>query len=303
MKCVPVMAAVACLAFPASVGAQAANGSSRDKLVVSTAWLAQHLHDPNLVILQIDDHDAYIAGHIPGARYVEDKDFAVITAPNGLSYEMPAPGVLHDVLAALGISDTSRVIVYTQESWARSTRFVLTLDYAGLDNVSWLDGGLDGWKGAAQPVSTDVPPKQTGKLATLTLKPIIADATFVQRHEHTSGFAIVDGRSAAFYDGTREGGAEGHQRAGHIPGAHSVPYDELLNSGMTLKSPADLATMLAKAGIKPGDTVIGYCHIGIQATAALFVARMLGHPVMLYDGSFEDWSRRDLPVEHSSAGR
>ena len=304
MKRFLAAAAVACLVTPALPSAQAANGSTRDRLVISTPWLVQHLHDSDLVILHVGDRDSYLAGHIPGARYVDDHDVAVMNAPNGLSHEMPATEVLHDNLAALGISDSSHVIVYASDgAWTSSTRLVLTLDYAGLTNVSWLDGGLDAWKGAGQPLSTDVPLKRTGALAPLKVRPIIADAAFVQSHLRTPGFAIVDGRNTPFYDGSQMGGAKGHQKAGHIPGAHSVPFNSLLSSGMTLKSKDELAAIFDKAGVKPGDTVIGYCHIGIQATAALFAARTLGHPVMLYDGSFEDWSLRDLPVEGPSAKR
>lgn len=301
MKRFLTAAALACLAVPALPSAQAANGSSRERLVVTTPWLVQHLHDSDLVILHVGDRDSYQAGHIPGARYVDDHDVAVMDAPNGLSHEMPAAQVLHDNLAALGVSDSSHVIVYASDgAWTSSTRMVLTLDYAGLTNVSWLDGGLDGWKGAGQALSTDAPLKRAGTLAPLKLRPIIADAAFVQSHLHAPGFAIVDGRNSAFYDGSQKGGAKGHQKAGHIPGAHSVPFTSLLSNGMTLKSNAELAAIFDKAGVKPGDTVIGYCHIGIQATAALFAARTLGHPVMLYDGSFEDWSLRDLPVENAS---
>lgn len=298
MKQFLVAAAVVGLAIPAGARAQAPNGSSRDKLVVTTAWLVQHLHDSDVVVLHVGDRDTYQAGHIPGARYVDDHDVAVMNAPNGLTHEMPPTQVLHDNLAALGISNASHVIVYASDgAWTSSTRMVLTLDYAGLTNVSWLDGGLDGWKRAGQPLSTDVPMKRQGNLAPLTPRPIIADAAFVQNHLHTPGFTIVDGRKSTFYDGSTQGGAKGHQKAGHIPGAHSVPFDSLLSDGMTLKPAAELEAMFDKAGIKPGETVIGYCHIGIQATAALFAARTLGHPVMLYDGSFEDWSLRDLPVE------
>lgn len=295
MKRFLAAAALVGLVCPATASAQAPNGSSREKLVVTTGWLVQHLHDPDVVVLQVDDRDAYDAGHIPGARYADDHDVAVMDAPNGLSHEMPATQVLHDNLAALGISDSSHVIVYGV--WTASTRMILTLDYAGLTHVSWLDGGLDGWTRAGQPLSKEAPMKRTGTLAPLKVRPIIADAAFVQGHLHAPGFAIVDGRKTTFYDGSSKGGANGHQKAGHIPGAGSVPFDTLLTGDMTLKSPDELAAMFAKAGVKPGDTVIGYCHIGIQATAALFAARTLGHPVMLYDGSFEDWSLRNLPVE------
>jgi thiosulfate/3-mercaptopyruvate sulfurtransferase len=288
-------AALASFAIPATALAQAPNGSSREKLVVTTAWLVQHLHDPDLVILHVDDRDAYDAGHIPGARYADDHDVAVMDAPSGLSHEMPSTQVLHDNLAALGISDTSHVIVYGV--WTASTRMVLTLDYVGLNNVSWLDGGLEGWTRAGQPLSKEAPMKRIGKLSPLAVRPIIADAAFVQAHLRAPGFAVVDGRKTTFYDGSSKGGANGHQKAGHLPGAGNVPFDTLLTGDMTLKSADDLTAIFAKAGVKPGDTVIGYCHIGIQATAALFAARTLGHPVMLYDGSFEDWSLRDLPVE------
>ena len=82
-------------------------------------------------------------------------------------------------------------------------------------------------------------------------------------------------------------------------GAHSVPYTEITNEQLLLRSPEELAALFAKAGVKPDDTVIGYCHIGQQTTAMLFAARTLGHRVLLYDGSFEDWSRHtQFPVDN-----
>ena len=95
---------------------------------------------------------------------------------------------------------------------------------------------------------------------------------------------------------TDSGGQAAPHKTGHIDGAVSVPYVSLVDENQQLKPKADLEAAFAKAGVKPGDTVIGYCHIGQQATATLFAARSLGYPVLLYDGSFEDWSRRNLPV-------
>jgi thiosulfate/3-mercaptopyruvate sulfurtransferase len=87
-----------------------------------------------------------------------------------------------------------------------------------------------------------------------------------------------------------------------VAGALSVPYRETADEHTMLRSPAELTALFTKAGVKPGDAVIGYCHIGQQATAMLFAARRLGHPVRLYDGSFEDWSlfHPDFPVATSS---
>ena len=90
-------------------------------------------------------------------------------------------------------------------------------------------------------------------------------------------------------------------RPGHIAGAKSVPFTEISDDALMLKTTDQLVALFTKAGVAPSDTVIGYCHIGQQATGMLFAARSLGHPVLLYDGSFEDWSKRDLPVDNPSA--
>jgi thiosulfate/3-mercaptopyruvate sulfurtransferase len=280
--------------------AQVPNGSSRDTLVVSPAWLAQHLHDPNLVVLQVGLKETYDKGHIPGARFGEWMQAHTMSMdPGALTLEMPPAAQIHDSLESFGISDTSRVVVYASDGyWSPSTRFLLTLDYAGLANVSYLDGGLKGWIAAGQPLSSDTPMPKKGTLPPLKLRPIIVDAAFVQSHARAAGFAVVDARATDFYDGTRPGGQRNQtKKPGHIPGALSVPFDSLSSEDGHLKSNEEIAAIFSKAGVKPGDTVVGYCHIGQQATAMLFAARTLGHNVLLYDGSFEDWNARNLPLE------
>jgi thiosulfate/3-mercaptopyruvate sulfurtransferase len=110
---------------------------------------------------------------------------------------------------------------------------------------------------------------------------------------------VVDGRTSAFYEGTQTGGGRGTpHKTGHVAGAKSVPFSDLTDGQSFLfKSNEQLAALFGAAGVAPGDTIVGYCHIGMQATAMLFAARTLGHPVLLYDGSFEDWSKKGLPVE------
>ena len=127
-------------------------------------------------------------------------------------------------------------------------------------------------------------------------------AATVKARLGTPGVAVVDGRDAAFYDGVETGGGHGFtHRTGHIRGALSIPFTSITDDRLLLKSNDELAAIFAKAGVKPNDTVIGYCHIGQQTTAMLFAARTLGHPVLLYDGSFEDWSRHtDYPVDNLS---
>jgi thiosulfate/3-mercaptopyruvate sulfurtransferase len=278
---------------------------ARDSLVVTPAWLAQHLHDPNLVILHVGDKDSYEAAHIPGARLVSMSDVSISDhTPKGLMLEMPPNDALKKDLETLGISDDSRVIVYYAQGWVSpSTRIVFTLDYAGLGaNTSLLDGGLEAWTSSGGAVTKELPAAKTGQLSPLKTKPIVVDAAFVNSHIGAKGFSIVDGRTSNFYDGGSVGGQHGEiHRHGHIKSAKNVPFDQITDDHDLIKSNGQLQALFTKAGVKPGDTVIGYCHVGQQATAMLFAARLLGHPVLLYDGSFQDWSRHtEYPVQTGS---
>lgn len=277
--------------------------SPRDSLVVSVPWLAAHVSDPNLVLLHVGDKAEYEAGHIAGARYVALSDISVSDrSDKGLILEMPAADDLRQKLEAVGISDNSRVIVYYGKDWVSpSTRVIFTLDYAGLgDRASLLDGGMVAWTKAGHEVTNVVPPAKKGTLSPLRINPITVDADFVRSHVTATGFAVVDARDSVYYDGVETGGGKDNpQRRGHIAGAHTLPFGDVVDEQNVLKSPEALSALFAKAGVKPGDTVVGYCHIGQQATAMLFAARTLGHRVLLYDGSFQDWSRHsDYPVEN-----
>ena len=133
--------------------------------------------------------------------------------------------------------------------------------------------------------------------------PLVVDAGFVRPHLGAPGVAVVDARAAVYYDGVESGGAHGQvDRAGHVRGARSVPFNEVTNEKLLLRPQAELEALFRQAGVKPGDTIVAYCHIGQQATATIFAARLLGHPVLLYDGSFQDWSRgKENPVEATAA--
>jgi thiosulfate/3-mercaptopyruvate sulfurtransferase len=283
------------------IAASAFAKTSRDLLVVSPAWLATHLNDKDLVLLHVGDKDGYTAKHIAGARHVTLADISVSDhSGNGLMLEIPKADDLRQRLEALGISDKSRVVVYYGKDWVSpSTRVLFTLDHAGLgDRSSLLDGGMEAWIRAGHPVTDVVPAGTKGSLKPLKTRPIIVDAESVKARLGKPGVAIVDGRDAAFYDGVDTGGGHGHpHKTGHIAGARSIPFTEVTNDDLTLKTQEEWKALFAKAGVKPNDTVIGYCHIGQQTTAMLFAARALGHDVLLYDGSFEDWSKKDYPVE------
>lgn len=275
----------------------AISSHAAEPLLISSGALAGRLSDPKLVLLHVGDKAGYDAAHIPGARLVELR--ALHANEDGLNLQMLAPEVLRERLATLGISDDSRVVVYAAGSAIQSaTRVMLTLHWAGLADVAFLDGGFEAWKREQRPVTADAPAPPTGTLAPLKIRPVVVDADFVQANTGKPGVAVVDARLTAFYDGTQTGGSpSAPHKTGHIAGALSVPFSSLTTQTGMLKPEAELRSIFAAAGVKPGDTVVAYCHIGQQATAVVFAARLLSHKVALYDGSFEDWSRRNLPVQ------
>lgn len=292
----------AALTAPPSSGAGA--GADRPPLLVDAVWLQARLADPRLVLLHVGQKAEFDAGHIPGARHVafggEQDPLSVSDhTGRGLMLEMPAAEALRAGLESLGISDDSRVVVYYGRDWVSpSTRVVFTLDHAGLEAVSLLDGGMTAWKAAGLPLTSELPAPRRGSLRPLRLRPTVVDGRFVAEHVAKPGFAVVDARVAAFYDGVDVGeGHAGPHRTGHIAGAGSLPFNAVTTDDWKLKPRAELEALFHRAGARPGDTIVGYCHIGQQATAMLFAARTLGYPVVLYDGSFEDWSRRGGPVE------
>jgi thiosulfate/3-mercaptopyruvate sulfurtransferase len=295
------------LAAPAAAGPPhsppAAPAAEAMPLVVQPAWLAAHLGDRNLVLLHVGDPDAYPKQHLPGAHLVRLDDLSVsMQGKDALHLELPPPDDLRHRLEALGISSGSRIVVYFADDWVSpATRVVFTLDAAGLGaRTALLDGGMPAWLREHRAVTDAVPAARTGALAPLAIRPIVVDANTVLTSLGKPGVAVVDARDAAFYAGTATGRSHDQpHRTGHITGALSVPFDSVFDDHNRLRSDDDLRARFARAGVKPGDTVIGYCHIGQQATAMLFAARRLGHTVRLYDGSFEDWSLHHpgYPVE------
>lgn len=271
-------------------------------LVVSAEWVASHRTDPGVVLLHVGERAGYEREHIPGARYISFEDVARRgEAVGGNTLEMLPPEELRANLERFGVSDDSRIVVYYADEWVSpATRVIFTLDWFGLgDRTTLLDGGIDAWKRRGLPLTSDVQAVPNGKLSSRTPRSIIVDAAWVRANAPGKGIALVDARAPVYYDGPKHG----EHRPGHIPGAVNIPFTVLADDSLRLTSLAALRERFRAAGVKHGDTVVAYCHIGQQATAVLFAARALGHEVKLYDGSFDDWSRRtELPVETSRKG-
>ncbi|MFZ0818579.1 MAG: sulfurtransferase [Candidatus Acidiferrales bacterium] len=303
-KYVAVTMAVVMAAFaPTKATAQSCGGhGDKNTMLVSTAWLAEHLKDPNLVMLAVGQRSEYDAGHIPGSLFLDYEDTHLMKGPTGLSVELPPMADLSAVFGKLGVSNNSRIVLYQTKDWfSPMTRSYLTLDAMGLGpHTSVLDGGFPVWKKEGRPVTTDVRTVTPGTITTCAQNDVIAHLDEVKASVHHAGVEIVDARDPEFYSGQKQ---PSNQRLGHIPGALSIPFRTLTDDSGKVKSPTELTEIFKAAGVKPGDRVIAYCHIGQQATAVYFTARYLGYDVRLYDGSWEEWSaHKELPAETSSSG-
>ena len=287
-------------AFAPSVSAADEN-KVQSSLIVSTEWLAKHLNDDSLVLLQVGDKGEYLAGHIPGAQFIVPAD---ISTPRGagLTLELPSVDQLKAAFEKLGITDKSRIVVYFGKDWVTPTaRVFMTLDYLGLgEQTSILDGGLPAWRAEGRPVTAELREPKRGSLTPRPNTKLVVDAAWVSANLNKPGVAIVDARAVKFYTGAEAGSMP---RAGHIPSARNIPFSSVVDDPTNkFKSVEALRALFDAAGVKQRDTVATYCHIGQQASLLYFVARYLGYEAHLYDGSFEDWSHRpELPVEKSEA--
>lgn len=267
--------------------------AARKDMLVSTDWLSQHMNDANVVVLQVSaNRNAYDAGHIPGARFVGLPEIAITR--NGVPNELPDVPVLKKVFEGVGVSDSSRVILYGDASVLPATRAYFTLDYLGHgDQAALLDGGLDKWKSEGRTLSKDAPTVAQGNL-TPRLKPEIVmqiDAVKeVASKPQSSGPLLIDARPAGDYSG---------EKGSHIPTAVNQNWmdTQVSKDNQTLKSEADLRRIYEADGIKGDRPVVTYCNSGMQASQSYFTLKYLGYDVKMYDGSMSEWTLKGAPVE------
>lgn len=266
---------------------------AQETILVSADWLHEHLKDPDVVILQtgylrLD----YLQEHIEGSQFLWTSWLAPDT-PDG-SMNAPDLGEVSRRLSALGVSNNSHVVVcYAHNEVSPTARMFLSLEYLGMKgHVSFLDGGLEAWKRAGYPVTSEVTVAKKGHFKP-QVDPILVDRHYVYEHLKSPSTVIIDARYKRYYDGEETG----LPRDGHLPGARNIPYNEMVDQNNLFKSKDELQAYF-KPLVSPDQEVVAYCFIGQTASVVYMAGRMLGYKMKLYDGSLQEWSRiKDLPME------
>lgn len=263
-----------------------------DSLVVSTAWLAARLTDPKVVVLHVGHGDDYAAGHVPGARLF---DYGSIVTRNGeVGSELPTAERLREVFEAAGVGDSTTVVVYGHEA-PMATRVLFTLDWLGHRRFALLDGGLAKWRREQRPLSTAAPSVSRGTLTPRPRPELVVTADWLTARAGRPGVALIDTRTDVEYQGT--GSRYNVRSHGHLAGARQLEWQQLFDAdGATLRPRDELRRLYADRVAAPSDTVVTYCLVGYRASATWFVARLLGYRAAMYDGSYQDWSARRLPL-------
>lgn len=278
------------------VSSAAAQRAARTGMLVSTAWLADHAADRDIVLLHVGRRAQYDSAHIAGARHVALSDIAAPNVPGALALQMPEPARLKEWAEAQGIGDRTRIIVVPHDDTLQSaTRVFLTLAYMGaFERTSLLDGGFKTWRTEGRATTTDVPAAAAPMSFTLRLKPeLIATIEQVETITKDGTSAIVDARLPRFFEG--DGG--GYPRPGHIPTAVNIPLNTVSTPDGKLRVPSELKRLFVGAGVTDGKPVVTYCHIGQQASLLWFAATLAGYDAKMFDGSFQEWSRTErMPI-------
>jgi thiosulfate/3-mercaptopyruvate sulfurtransferase len=279
------------------------------KTLVSTDWLAAHLNDPDLRILDgswflpqmgLDAKATYDAKHIPGARFFDIDDIA--DNRSELPHMAPPTEKFISRMRAMGVGDGHQVVIYDQHSVFSAPRVWWLFRLMGKTDVAVLDGGLPKWEAEGRPLE-DLPPMVRDRHMTVQRQSgLVKDVTQVAHASKLGDYEIIDARAHGRFIGQDEE-PRPNLRKGHIPGSKNVPWGDVLTAQGTMKSPEALRALFKGAGVDLSKPAITTCGSGVNAALLAFALELTGKSDWaVYDGAWAEWGMyNDLKVATGEA--
>jgi thiosulfate/3-mercaptopyruvate sulfurtransferase len=280
-------------------------GYANPAALVSTQWVADHLNDPNVRLLEVDvDTSAYGQGHIDGAVGIN----WTTQLGDPIRRDIPSREAWQKLLAESGVSNDTRLIFYgDNNNWFAAFAYWVSKIY-GHQNAALMNGGRKKWELESRPLTTDAPSvaraSYSAREPDKSLRAFLRDVV-----DRPSSTELVDVRSPAEFNGeviAPPGMTETAQRAGHVPGAQNIPWAQAANEDGTFKSADELRQLYGNKGISGDNDVIAYCRIGERSSHTWFVLKeLLGfRNVKNYDGSWTEYgSVVGVPIENPARER
>jgi thiosulfate/3-mercaptopyruvate sulfurtransferase len=261
--------------------------------LVSTDWLAKHLDEPDLIIVDAswfmpasgrEGREEFLERHIPGSRFLDIDELS--DRQNPAPHMLPTGEAFGGAVENLGIGRDDRIVVYDNSPVHTAARGWFMLRHFGATQVAILDGGLEKWVAEGRPVESGAAKSRPARFDAQENR---SEVVSKQQILCGTGEPLVDARGKDRFEGTSPDPRPG-VGAGHIPGARNLPFGALYNDNGTFKSREVIRRLFVEAGIDPAQPFAASCGSGVTANSLIFAAHLLGNDaVRLYDGSWGEW--------------
>jgi len=260
--------------------------------LVSTEWLARHLGQLDLVVVDSSWHmpssgrngrEEYLASHIPGARFLDIDEVSDRNHP--APHMLPGAAAFAAAMKRLGVGGSDRIVVYDNSPTRTAARGWFMFRHFGAEQVGILDGGFQKWTAEGRPTESGEAAEREASFDANERDEVVS------KQQLLSGIGLpwVDARGKARFEGTESDPRSG-VAAGHAPGARNLPFGTLYREDGTFRSPDEVRRLFADAGVDPAKSFVASCGSGVTANSLLFAAHLLGNDdTRLYDGSWSEW--------------